>query len=263
VFYPDDARATLLLAFEDVTARRAIETEKEELFQKTKELLLQKDVMLRELEHRVGNSLQMIASILMLKARSVSSDETRVHLQDVYQRVMAVAAVQQHLHVSERFDQIEIGPYLRRLCQSLAASMIGDSRSISLRVEVNGAAAEYAKAVSLGLIVTELVINALKYAFPKDRPDAEVVVSYQIDGPDWSLAVSDNGAGKQEGGARPSKGGLGTTIVKALAQQLNAEVDSVSSPTGVKVTLTHKTGDSIPLTAPDAVEAKVYKQEVN
>src|ERR1700720_4211223 len=121
VFYADHARTTLLLAFEDVTERRAIEREKEEL-------LRQKDVLLRELEHRVANSLQIIASILMLKARTVTSEETRQHLRDAHQRVMALAAVQGHLHASERHDQIEIGPYLSRLCESLAASMIGDRR---------------------------------------------------------------------------------------------------------------------------------------
>jgi two-component sensor histidine kinase len=239
VFYDDHVHTTLLLAFEDITERRAIESEKEDLLRQTEDLLVQKDVMLRELEHRVGNSLQMIASILMLKSRNVTSDETRLHLQDVYQRVMAVAAVQQHLHASERFDQIEIGPYLRRLCESLAASMIGDSRTISLQVLVNGGTAEYSKAVSLGLIVTELVINALKYAFPKDKPDAQVAVSYQINKSDWKLVVSDNGIGKPDGFDRPIKGGLGTTLVKALAQQLNAEVEIISGLDGVSVVLTH------------------------
>src|SRR5580704_3595398 len=77
VFYADHSRMTLLLAFEDVTERRAIEREKEELLRQTEELLRQKDVLLRELEHRVANSLQIIASILMLKARTVTSEETR------------------------------------------------------------------------------------------------------------------------------------------------------------------------------------------
>jgi hypothetical protein len=94
VFYADHAHTTLLLAFEDVTERRAIEREKEELLRQTEELLRQKDVLLRELEHRVANSLQIIASILMLKARTVTSEETRQHLQDAHQRVMALAAVQ-------------------------------------------------------------------------------------------------------------------------------------------------------------------------
>lgn len=250
VFYADQSHTTLLLAFEDVTERRAIEREKEELLRQTEELLRQKDVLLREMEHRVANSLQIIASILMLKARTVTSEETRQHLQDAHQRVMAVAAVQQHLHASEHYDQIEIGPYLSRLCESLAASMIGDSRPISLQVLVNGGTAESAKAVSLGLIVTELVINALKHAFPKDRPDGQVVVSYQINGSDWELVVSDNGIGKQDFVATPAKGGLGTTLVKALAQDLDAKVEVVSGPGGMNVSLTHATFPSaLPQTA--------------
>ena len=239
VFYADHSHTTLLLAFEDVTERRTIEREKEELLRQTEELLRQKDVLLREMEHRVANSLQIIASILMIKARTVTSEETRLHLHDAHQRVMAVAAVQQHLHASESYDQIEIGPYLTRLCESLAASMIGDSRPIALQVLVNGGRAASAKAVSLGLIVTELVINALKHAFSKDRPDGQVVVSYQIDGPDWKLVVSDNGTGKPESMSAPTRGGLGTTLVKALAQDLDAKVEVVSSPGGVNVSLTH------------------------
>jgi two-component sensor histidine kinase len=239
VFYADHAHTTLLLAFEDVTERRAIEREKAELLLQTEELLRQKDVLLRELEHRVANSLQIIASILMLKARTVTSEETRRHLQDAHQRVMALAAVQGHLHGSGRHDLIEVGSYLSRLCESLAASMIRGCRPISLKVLVNGGTAESAKAVSLGLIVTELVINALKHAFPNDRQDGQVVVSYEIAGPDWKLVVSDNGIGKPNVAAAPAKGGLGTTLVKALAQDLDAEVEVLSGPGGVNVSLTH------------------------
>src|ERR1700730_8068709 len=104
---------------------------------------------------------------------------------------------------------------------------------------VNGGTAESATAVSLGLIVTEVVINALKHAFPKDRQDGQVVVSCQIDGPDWKLVVSDNGIGKPDVAATPAKGGLGTTLVKALAQDLDAKVEVLSGPGGVNVSLTH------------------------
>jgi two-component sensor histidine kinase len=83
------------------------------------------------------------------------------------------------------------------------------------------------------------VINALKHAFPNDRQDGRVVVSYEIDGPDWKLAVSDNGIGKPDGAASRAKGGLGTTLVKALAQDLDAEVEVLSGPGGVIVSLTH------------------------
>jgi PAS domain-containing protein len=87
VFYADHSHTTLLIAFEDVTERRAIELEKAELLRQTAELLRQRDVLLRELEHRVANSLQIIASILMLKAHIVTSEETRRHLQGAHQRV--------------------------------------------------------------------------------------------------------------------------------------------------------------------------------
>jgi two-component sensor histidine kinase len=119
--------------------------------------------------------------------------------------------------------------------------MIRDRRPISLQVLVNGGTAESAKAVSLGLIVTELVINALKHAFPKDRQDGRVVVSYEIDGSDWKLVVSDNGIGKPDAAATLAKGGLGTALVKALAQDLDAKVEVVSGPGGVNVSLTHAT----------------------
>jgi len=149
--------------------------------------------------------------------------------------------VQEHLHASWQGDLIQIGPYLSKLCESLAGSMIGDSRPVLLRVVVDGGAAVSAQAVSLGLIVTELVINSLKYAFPDDRPDGQVIVSYEVNGSDWKLMVSDNGVGKQAEGDAPPRDGLGTKLIKALAHQLDAKVDVVSSPEGVSVAVTHAT----------------------
>ena len=93
----DRFRTTILLGFEDVTERRDVEREKERLQIQTNDLLQQKNVLLAELQHRIVNSLQIIASILMLKARTVRSEETRLHLQDAHRRVMSVATVQQQL----------------------------------------------------------------------------------------------------------------------------------------------------------------------
>ncbi len=246
VFYEGHASTTLLLAFEDVTGRRTIEREKEDLVQQKKELLEQtqqllteKDILFQEMQHRVANSLQIIASILMLKAGSVSSDETRGHLQDAHRRVMSVAAVQQHLQASGRADLVDIAPYLSKLCQSLGASMISDGRPVLLRVQAEEGATDSAHAVSIGLIVTELVINALKYAFPDNRQDGEVIVSYNVAGADWKLTVSDNGAGMSADGTEPRKGGLGTSLVRALAQHLNAQVETASGANGVSVSIIH------------------------
>ena len=126
--------------------------------------------------------------IRLIKARTVRSEETRLHLQDAHQRVMSVAAMQQQLQTSES-DAIELGPYLTRLCETLAASMIGDRRPIFLQVHVKGGTACSSQAVSIGLIVTELVINAIKHAFPRDQADGTVVVAYDLAAPKWTLSV--------------------------------------------------------------------------
>ena len=151
-------------------------------------------VLLQEMQHRVANSLQIIASILLLKARTVQSEEIRLHLHDAHQRVMSVATVQQQLQASGLNESIEIGPYLSKLCDSLAKSMVGDRRPISIKVQATSGAATSSEAVSLGLIVTELVINALKHAFPSGET-GEILVGYHARGREWPLSVSDNGAG--------------------------------------------------------------------
>jgi chemotaxis protein methyltransferase CheR len=177
----------------------------------------------------------------MLKARVVTSEETRHHLEDAHQRVMSVAAVQSHLHAMGGIDQIEVGPYLTTLCASLAASMIGEDQPIALKVIADHGAIGSDKAVSLGLIVTELVINAVKYAFPTKRAGARVHVIYESEGLNWKLIVSDNGVGKSADEVGETPGGLGTIIVKALVQQLDARIDMVSAPTGMSVSITRAT----------------------
>jgi len=234
VFYEDGTHTKTLLTFEDVTQRRAIE-------EQVQALLREKDMLLEEMQHRVANSLQIISSILLIKARTVQSEETRLQLEDAHKRVLSVAAVQQHLHVSGRGAPIEIANYLIKLCETLAQSMIGDSRPISLKVEADAGTLVSHEAVSIGLIVTELVMNALKHAFQNEKPDAAIVVSYKVSDADWKLTISDNGIGKQDLSASQKKGGLGTSLVQSLAKQLDAKVDIVSGAHGTAVSITHAT----------------------
>jgi chemotaxis protein methyltransferase CheR len=238
VVYDDSSNSTILLAFTDVTMRRAIEREKAELLRQTEELLRQKQILFQEMQHRVANSLQIIASILLLKARAVTSEETRNHLQDAHQRVMSVAAVQQHLHATDGIDRIEVGSYLEKLCGSLASSMVGDSRPIIIKVVANAGDIDSSEAVSIGLIVTELLINAIKYAFPTDRAGAQVAVTYEIQGADWKLTVADNGVGRQTDQTVRANRGLGTAVVKALAEQLGARIEVVSGDNGMSISIT-------------------------
>ena len=234
VFSESNAHTALLLAIEDITERRAVERE-------LAHLLRQKELLLEEMQHRVANSLQIIASILLLKARSVQSDETRGHLHDAHKRVMSVAAVQQHLQASGRGDPIAVGPYLAKLCAALAQSMIGEGRPVSLETKVSGGTVVSREAVSIGLIVTESVINALKHAFSQAHTDGRIVVAYDNVGSNWTLSIADNGVGKSPDGAVDVKAGLGTSIVQALAKELDARVDVVSSRGGTTISISHNT----------------------
>src|SRR6202043_1336225 len=130
---------------------------------------------------------------------------------------------------------IEMQPYLATLCAALAQSMISDNRPISIKFNGKGGSATRRDAERIGLIVTELVINSLKHAFDETTKEGEIRVSYDVSGTDWRLAVSDNGCGKPDGVFAQPKSGLGTGVVKALANQLDAQVATVSGAAGTKV----------------------------
>jgi two-component sensor histidine kinase len=230
VFSP--TKKLILLAIEDVTERH-------QATRAIAELLQQKEVLLQEMQHRIGNSLQIIASILLLKARSVQSEETRMHLHDAHTRVMSVAAVQQQLLAAGQGELIELSPYLTRLCDTLAASMISEGRGVSLEVDVEASTVSSTEAISIGLAVTELVINALKHAFPANRAAGLIVVSYELDGANWRLAVSDNGIGRPEICPDSVTPRLGTSIVQALARQLDGRVEISAALPGTLVSISH------------------------
>jgi two-component sensor histidine kinase len=216
-----------LLVIKDITAGRQIELEKQILLSETEELLQRQRTLLKEMQHRVANSLQIIASILMLKAKGVASQETRDSLREAHQRVISVAEVQAHLSSVDGIDQIDPGAYLTKLCHGLAASMTSPTNPIAIEVAASGGTVGSSQAVSLGLMVTELVINAIKYAFPAITPGACITVGYESSETEWRLSVADNGVGNDH--PQPSKGGgLGTAIVAALAKQLGGELHTVS-----------------------------------
>jgi len=231
VFYEGNGSTSLLVAIEDVTERRGLEREKDEL-------LRQKDLLLQEMNHRINNSLQLIASILLLKAHTVQSEETRQHLQAAHERVMSVAAVQEQLHPTAFGAQIEVRNYLTRLCESLAASMIMDDQPISIRVQAGEGSTTSAQAVSMGLIATELTINALKHAFPPGTK-GNIVVGFESTASAWRLSISDNGVGiSGHLPDAPIRIGLGTSIVEALTRQLGGRVTTAMASPGTTVSVT-------------------------
>jgi two-component sensor histidine kinase len=207
----------LLVGLEDMTVTRGFE----DLHAARQ---AEQKMLLDEVHHRVANSLQIIASLLLLKARAVQSTETRQHLHDIHHRLISLATVQRQLSVSRPGSEVELGPYLKTLCESLAESMVADRQTVSITTSSAGGTIKSEDAVSFGLIVTELVINSLKHGFPDGR-NGHIEVDFVRDGADWRLSVSDDGVGRPIAPAIGVRSGLGTSIVEALARNLGAKVE--------------------------------------
>ncbi len=225
--YGAAAEVRLVLSVADVTDARLAEKLKDDLVR-------EKTILLQEVQHRVANSLQIIASVLLQNARKVS-DESRLHLHDAHNRVMSVAAVQRQLAVSNVGD-VKLHTYFTSLCASIGASMISDHNRVSLEVTADDSSMPADVSVSLGLIVTELVINALKHAFP-DHRQGKVMVDYRSTEKDWTLSVCDDGVGISR--ERDHKPGLGTNIVEAVARQLGARIEVADRKPGTAVSVIH------------------------
>lgn len=155
---------------------------------------------------------------------------------------MSVAALQKKLASSQAGD-VQLRLYLTDLCNTIGASMIRDHDQMTLDVVADDGLFDADASVSLGLIVTELVVNALKHAFP-DKLSGKIRVGYLSDGGDWTLSVRDNGIGMLASSAT-TKPGLGTSIVVALANQLDAGVQVSDANPGTIVSIVHRS-DTVP-----------------
>jgi PAS domain S-box-containing protein len=237
----DPLHSRVVVAIADVTETRAAAS-------RDRVLAENNAVLLKEAQHRIANSLQIIASVMMLNARRTSSEETRGHLRDAHSRVMSIAELQQQLAASGT-GAVAIGPYLRRLCQTISASMIANPEALAIKVASPDVTVDADVSVSLGLIVTELVINSLKHGFP-DEAGGQIDVSYKCEGPTWTLSICDNGVGMPKVRSK-AIAGLGTSIVQALASQLGAIVEVTKGGPGTRVEVVHAA--ITPMNHPDPI----------
>ena len=223
--YGQDAPICLLLKVTNVATTKLDDERKDDLIR-------EKETLLREMQHRTANSLQIIASVLIQSARRVQSEETRGHLRDAHCRVMSVAELQRQLAMPGG-EHVEVRAYLQRLCASLGASMIHDPDEVQLEVVGDEGTVDPDVSVNLGLIVTELVINALKHAFPNGR-HGKITIAYDSHEGRWALSVTDDGVGMPDTPDR-AKAGLGTSIVQALARRLAADIEVHNASPGTIV----------------------------
>lgn len=200
------------------------------------------EVLLAEVNHRVGNSLALAAALIRLQMTSASDEAVKEALSETQARITAIAGIHRRLYTSEDVRNVDMGAYLTTLLGELDASMQGQQRNVRLTRNLEPLLVPTDRAVSLGVIVTELVTNAFKYAY--DETGGEVRVAFaQLDAESALLSVEDDGIGWR--GEGPVKGtGLGTKIIAAMATNLGARLEYATRTLGTRAELRVRTTDA-------------------
>ena len=194
-------------------------------------LAAEREVLLREVNHRVGNSLQIIASLLHLQASSATQEGVKAALTNAMGRVAAVAQVHRRLYTSHDLKSVLLNQYLESLLEDLRRSAEGNKMSrLTLRAEPIEIDPD--RAVAIGIIVNELIMNAVKYAYPDGAGPIHVELKTQDD--DLLLTISDDGVGLDVK-ADPRSTGMGQRIVGAMAAKLEASVERDPAHSGTRV----------------------------
>src|ERR1043166_3967888 len=178
-------------------------------------LAAEREVLLREVNHRVGNSLQIIASLLHLQASTSAQEDVKAALTNAMGRVAAVAQVHRRLYTSHDLKSVLLNQYLEALLEDLRRSAEGNRMS-RLTLQSETIEIDPDRAVAIGIIVNELVMNAVKYAYPDGAGPIHVALDGH--GDDLELSIADDGVGL-EGSTDPRSTGMGRRIVTAMAQK--------------------------------------------
>jgi two-component sensor histidine kinase len=187
------------------------------------------EMLVAEVNHRVANSLSLVASLVRLQSNLITDQASKEALKETEARILAVASVHKRLYSADDARFVDLQEYLSSVLDSVAASLHGQGHVASLRYEIEPLRLKTDSSINLGVIVTEWVTNAFKYAYPDKPGEVRVRLRRLADGK-AELSVEDDGVGRAEG---PAKGtGLGTRIVNAMAQSIGGRVEYVGAASG-------------------------------
>jgi two-component sensor histidine kinase len=227
VYRPGNKAQLILLAIEDVTERVRLEREHAIAGERI-------GMLLQELTHRVKNSLQIIAAMVRIEARSHKSGEGKAALERVSHRIDALGHLYSQLSKADTVEAVDAATYLDELCRDLISSVRKENgTSIVLKTDIESELLPTDRAVPIGLIVNELVTNAVKYAFPGETRGTVLVTLKRLPG-ELRLTVADDGQGLDP---RRADSGRGGRLVEGFAQQLGGQVERESDSQGTTVRL--------------------------
>ncbi len=200
----------------------------------------EKEVLLREIHHRVKNNMQVISSLLKLQSASIEDKRSVEMLKESQDRIRSMALVHEKLYESKNLTNIDFNEYIERLVQTLFRSYAVNREKIRLKLNIERVMLKIDKAIPCGLIVNELILNCLKHAFADgDKGEIEVSLLF-INENEVELTVSDNGIGIPEGIDSNNSGSLGLKLVNILTDQIDGKLDLDHSSKGTKFQIRFK-----------------------
>ena len=192
------------------------------------------EAMLSEVNHRVANSLQLVSAMIGLQKGVLTDDRARDALEDTQRRIRAIAQVHRRLYTANDVEQVDLRDYLGALVDELGESWSSDMMPRTLTLSADPIRVKTDRAVSIGVIVTELVTNACKYAYPSGTGEVRIVLTQDDDG--CLLVVEDDGCG-MAADQKPQGTGLGAKLIRAMAQSLQTAVEYDPAHRGVRAML--------------------------
>lgn len=200
--------------------------------------LAEKDILLKELQHRVKNNLQMITALIRMEARNAQRVEESEHFNRLAGRIEALAILYRSLYADSQTETVDLGTYVSQIASSVLAAHATDGIRRDMKVDTWPVSVNVAMPV--GLVVNELITNALKYAFA-GRDGGEVKVRCTVDEEGYKVLVADDGIGLADKADWPRHGKLSAMIVQSVKQNAQAEIEVESAPNeGMAVTITFK-----------------------
>jgi PAS domain S-box-containing protein len=210
-----------MMFISDITARKADAEEREALISRLEAALSEKTVLLKEVHHRVKNNLAVIAGLLSLQADTLEDERAQVALQESQQRVLSMALIHEYLYSTQHLDRVNFGQYVQQLARELCVTYAVEADMVSVDIEAEEIELGVHRAIPCGLILNELLSNALKYAFPDGRPGRIEVRFCRLESGELSLACQDDGIGMPQGFDWHNSQSLGLRIVRILTRQID------------------------------------------